>query len=112
MRLMGLVAIYQRPNTSARSSISFRAAAVHTRSTPNLIGGLHDRRVDHGLGSDVPPPSWGSLTSRWPTALYVVIMIGKRAVLAWRLRNTLGAEFMSSDRGSARALRPTRDLQY
>jgi putative transposase len=38
---------------------------------------------------------------------------GRRAVLAWRLSNTLGAEFWCRGaRESARALRPARDLQY
>jgi putative transposase len=52
MRLMGLVAIYQRPNTS-------NAAA--DKIYPYLLGGLTIDRVNQVRCSE-------SLTSRWPTA--------------------------------------------
>jgi putative transposase len=81
MRLMGLVAIYQRPNTS-------KAAAVH-KVYPYLLGGLTIERVNQVWCSDVTyiPMAKGFL--------YLVVIMDwvSRAVLAWRLSNTLGAEF-------------------
>src|SRR5271156_4710553 len=65
MRLAGLVAIYQRPNTS-------KPAPAH-KIYPYLLGGISMAR---GF-------------------LYLVVIMDwvSRAVLAWRLSNTLGAEF-------------------
>ena len=80
MRLAGLVAIYQRPNTS-------KAAAAH-KIYPYLLGGISIERVNQVWCSDVTyiPMAEGFL--------YLVIMDWvSRAVLAWRLSNTLGAEF-------------------
>src|SRR5712672_3432142 len=88
MRLMGLVAIYQRPNTS-------KAAAVH-KVYPYLLGGLTIERVDQVWCSDVTPAFAGAgSTSRWPKGfLYLVVIMDwvSRAVLAWRLSNTLGGD--------------------
>ncbi len=61
MRLMGLVAIYQRPNTS-------KAAAAH-KVYPYLLGGLTIERVNQVWCSDVTPACAGAgSTSRWPKA--------------------------------------------
>ena len=80
-RLMGLVAIYQRPNTS-------KAAAAH-KVYPYLLGGLAIERVNQVWCSDVTyiPMAKGFL--------YLVVIMDwvSRAVLAWRLSNTLGADF-------------------
>ena len=51
MRLMGLVAIYPRPNTS-------KAAAAH-KVYPYLLGGIAIERVNQVW-------CWTSPTSRWP----------------------------------------------
>ncbi len=81
MRLMGLVAIYQRPNTS-------KAAAEH-KIYPYLLGGIAIERVNQVWCSDVTyiPMAKGFL--------YLVVVMDwvSRAVLAWRLSNTLGADF-------------------
>ena len=81
MRLMGLVAIYQRPNTS-------KAAAAH-KVYPYLLGGIAIERVNQVWCSDVTyiPMAKGFL--------YLVVIMDwvSRAVLAWRLSNTLGADF-------------------
>jgi len=81
MRLMGLVAIYQRPNTS-------KAAAEH-KIYPYLLGGIAIGRVNQVWCSDVTyiPMAKGFL--------YLVVVMDwvSRAVLAWRLSNTLGADF-------------------
>jgi putative transposase len=81
MRLMGLVAIYQRPNTS-------KAAAGH-KIYPYLLGGIAIERVNQVWCSDVTyiPMATGFL--------YLVVVMDwvSRAVLAWRLSNTLGADF-------------------
>ena len=81
MHLMGLVAIYQRPNTS-------KAAAEH-KIYPYLLGGLSIERVNQVWCSDVTyiPMAKGFL--------YLVVVMDwvSRAVLAWRLSNTLDADF-------------------
>src|SRR6202047_5386422 len=81
MRLLGLTAIYQRPNTS-------KPAAAH-KIYPYLLGGLSIERVNQVWCSDVTyiPMAKGFL--------YLVVIMDwvSRAVLAWRLSNTLGAEF-------------------
>jgi putative transposase len=81
MRLLGLVAIYQRPNTS-------KPAAAH-KIHPYLLGGLTIERVNQVWGADVTyiPMAKGFL--------YLVVVMDwvSRAVLAWRLSNTLGADF-------------------
>ena len=53
MRLLGLAAIYQRPNTS-------KPAAAH-KIYPYLLRGLAIERVNQVWCSDIP-------TSRWPRA--------------------------------------------
>jgi putative transposase len=81
MRLLGLVAIYQRPNTS-------KSAVAH-KIYPYLLGGLAIERVNQVWCADVTyiPMAQGFL--------YLVVIMDwvSRAVLAWRLSNTLGADF-------------------
>jgi putative transposase len=81
MRLAGLVAIYQRPNTS-------KPSPAH-KIYPYLLGGIAIERVNQVWCSDVTyiPMARGFL--------YLVVIMDwvSRAVLAWRLSNTLGAEF-------------------
>src|SRR5947208_3735268 len=81
MRLAGLVAIYQRPNTS-------KPAIAH-KIYPYLLGGISIERVNQVWCADVTyiPMARGFL--------YLVVIMDwvSRAVLAWRLANTLGAEF-------------------
>lgn len=81
MRLLGLVAIYQRPNTS-------KPAAAH-RIYPYLLGGLAIERVNQVWCADVTyiPMAKGFLY------LVVIMDWASRAVLTWRLSNTLGADF-------------------
>ena len=81
MRLMGLVAIYQRPNTSN--------PAPQNKVYPYLLGGLSIERVNQVWCADITyiPMAKGFL--------YLVVVMDwvSRAVLAWRLSNTLGADF-------------------
>src|SRR6266436_1701052 len=81
MRLIGLVAVYQRPNTS-------KPAAAH-KVYPYLLGGLSIDRVNQVWCSDITyiPMARGFV--------YLVAIMDwhSRAVLAWRLSNTLGADF-------------------
>src|SRR5438132_8146225 len=81
MRLMGLVAVYQRPNTSK--------PAPENKVYPYLLGGLSIERVNQVWCADITyiPMARGFL--------YLVVIMDwvSRAVLAWRLSNTLGAEF-------------------
>jgi putative transposase len=81
MRLMGLVAIYQRPNTS-------KPAPEHPKY-PYLLGGLNIERANQVWCSDVTyiPMAKGFV--------YLVAIMDwhSRAVLAWRLSNTLHADF-------------------
>jgi putative transposase len=81
MRLMGLVAIYQRPKTS-------KAAPEHIQY-PYLLGGLTIDRVNQVWCSDITdiPLSKGFI--------YLVAIMDwrSRAVLAWRISNTLHADF-------------------
>jgi putative transposase len=81
MRLMALVAIYQRPNTSRQ--------APENKVYPYLLGGLSITRVNQVWCADItyiPMPKG---------FLYLVVVMDwvSRAVLAWRLSNTLGADF-------------------
>jgi putative transposase len=82
MRLLGLAAIYQRPNTS-------KPAAAH-KIYPYLLGGLAIERVNQVWCSDVTyiPMAKGFLYN-----LVVIMDWVSRAVLAWRVSNTLGADF-------------------
>jgi len=81
MRRLGLAAIYQRPNTS-------KPAAGH-KIYPYLLGTLAIERVNQVWCSDVTyiPMAKGFL--------YLVVIMDwvSRAVLAWRLSNTLDADF-------------------
>ena len=81
MRLLGLAAIYQRPNTS-------KPSAGH-KIYPYLLTGLAIERVNQVWCSDVTyiPMAKGFL--------YLVVIMDwvSRAVLAWRLSNTLDADF-------------------
>ena len=96
MRLLGLVAIYQRPNTS-------KPAPPH-KTYPYLRGGLTIERINQVWCADVTyiPMAKGFLY------LVVIMDWASRAVLAWRLSNTLGAEFCVEALEEALA----RDLQY
>jgi putative transposase len=80
MRLMGPVAIYQRPDTS-------KPVAAH-KIYPYLLGGIAIERVNQVWCSDVTyiPMAKG--------LLYPVVVMDwvSRAVLAWRLSNTLGVD--------------------
>jgi putative transposase len=81
MRLLGLVAVYQRPNTSR--------PAPENKVYPYLLGGLSIARVNQVWCADITyiPMARGFL--------YLVVIMDwvSRAVLAWRLSNTLGADF-------------------
>jgi putative transposase len=81
MRLLGLAAIYQRPNTS-------KPAAAH-KIYPYLLRGMAIERVNQVWCSDVTyiPMAKGFL--------YLVVIMDwvSRAVLSWRLSNTLSADF-------------------
>src|ERR1700721_161180 len=81
MRLLGLAAIYQRPNTS-------KPAEAH-KIYPYLLRGLAIERVNQVWCSDITyiPMAKGFL--------YLVVIMDwvSRAVLAWRLSNTLDADF-------------------
>src|SRR5262249_49850667 len=81
MRLLGLAAIYPRPNTS-------KPTAAH-RIYPYLLRGLVIERVNQVWCSDVTyiPMAKGFV--------YLVVIMDwvSRAVLAWRLSNTLDADF-------------------
>jgi putative transposase len=81
MRLLGLAAIYQRPNTS-------KPAAAH-KIHPYLLRGLAIDRVNQVWCSDITyiPMAKGFV--------YLVVIMDwvSRAVLAWRLSNTLDADF-------------------
>ncbi len=81
MRLMGLVAIYQRPNTSK--------PAPENKVYPYLLGGLRIERANQVWCADItyiPMPKG---------FLYLVAIMDwhSRAVVAWQLSNTLGADF-------------------
>ena len=81
MRLMALAAIYQRPNTSR--------PAPENKVYPYLLGGLSIAQVNQVWCADItyiPMPKG---------FLYLVVVMDwvSRAVLAWRLSNTLGADF-------------------
>ena len=81
MRLMGLVAIYQRPNTSK--------PAPESKVYPYLLSGLRIERANQVWCADItyiPMPKG---------FLYLVAIMDwhSRAVLAWQLSNTLGADF-------------------
>jgi putative transposase len=81
MRRLGLAAIYQRPNTS-------KPTAAH-KIYPYLLGGLTIERVNQVWCADVTyiPMAKGFVY------LVVIMDCVSRAVLAWRLSNTLGADF-------------------
>ena len=81
MRRAGLVAIYQRPNTSK--------AAAAPKISPYLLGGISIERVDQVWCSDVTYIPIGR------GFLYLVVIMDRAsgAVLAWRPSPTLGAEF-------------------
>jgi len=81
MRLMGLMPIYQKPNTS-------RAAKGH-KVYPNLL---------RGLCVDRPNQVWAADITYLPMRkgfLYLVAIMDwhTRKVLAWRISNTLEADF-------------------
>src|SRR5271167_2675421 len=77
----GLVAVYQRPNTSK--------PAPENKVYPYLLGGMSITRVNQVWCADITyiPMARGFL--------YLVVIMDwvSRAVLGWRLSNTLGADF-------------------
>jgi putative transposase len=81
MRLIGLVAVYQRPNTSK--------PAPENKVYPYLLGGLSIERVNQVWCTDITyiPMAKGFL--------YLVAIMDwhSRRVLAWQLSNTLGSDF-------------------
>lgn len=81
MRLMGLIAIYQRPNTS-------KSAPEHVKY-PYLLGGLTIDRVNQVWCTDITyiPMSKGFIY------LIAIMDWHSRAVLSWRLSNTLHDDF-------------------
>ena len=94
MRLMGLMPIYQKPNTS-------KAAKGH-RIYPYLLRGLRVNRPNQVWCADIPylPMRRGFLylvPIRCPTVVCLQTMRGMdwhtRKVLAWRISNTLEAGF-------------------
>jgi putative transposase len=101
MRLLGLAAIYQRPNTS-------KPAAAH-KIYPYLLRGLAIDRVNQVWCSDITdiPMAKGFV--------YLVVIMDwvSRAVLAWRLSKHARRRFLRRGaRGGALALWPTGNLQY
>ena len=88
MRLMGLTAVYQRPNTSK--------PAPENKVYPYLLGGLSIERVNQVWCADITyiPMARGFLYLV-VVMLYLVVVMDwvSRAVVAWRLSNTLGADF-------------------
>ena len=91
MRLLGLVAIYQRPNTS-------KPAAAH-KVYPYLLGGLAIERVNQVWCSDVTyiPMAKGFL--------YLVVIMDwvSRAVLAWQLSTRSAQSSVLGQRSRATA---------
>ncbi len=81
MRLMGLEAIYRRPNTS-------KPAPGH-RIYPYLLQGVEVNRVDQVWASDITYIPMGQ------GFLYLVAIMDwhSRQVLAWRLSNTMDTDF-------------------
>ena len=81
MRIMGLQAIYRRPRTSLR--------ALGHKVYPYLLGGMEITRPNQVWATDITyiPKARGFL--------YLVAIIDwySRYVLAWRLSNTLDADF-------------------
>jgi putative transposase len=101
MRLAGLVAIYQRPNTS-------KPTAAH-KIFPYLLGGLAIERVNQVWCADVTyiPMAKGFLY------LVVIMDWASRAVLAWATVQYARRRFLCRGaRGRARPARTARDLQY
>jgi putative transposase len=89
MRLLGLATIYQRPNTS-------KPAAAH-KIYPYLLRGLAIERVNQVWCVDV------IYIAMAKGFLYLVVIMDwvSRAVLAWRVSNTLGADFCIEAREEA-----------
>ena len=81
MRLMGIEALYRRPNTSKPPQ--------HHKVYPYLLRGLDIDRVDQVWSSDITY----SPMSRGFMYLVVVMDWYSRYVLSWRLSNTLDADF-------------------
>ena len=76
MRRLGLVAIYQRPNTS-------KAAAAH-KTYPYLLGGMSINRANQVWCADVTYIPMARAFSTWWRSWNW----HSRAVLAWQLSNT------------------------
>ena len=105
MRLLGLVAI----SCSSAPEHRPEAPAAPRRSTRTCSAGLAIERANQIWCSDVTyiPMAKGFLY------LVVIMDWASRAVLTWRLSNTLGADFcVEALGGVAFPLRSARDLQY
>jgi putative transposase len=99
MRLIGLVAIYQRPNTS-------KAATAH-KIYRYLLGGIAIERVNQVWCSDVTyiPMAKGFL--------YLAYGLGEpRGAGVATFEHAQCRVLCRGARGSARPLRPPRDFQY
>ena len=81
MRRMGVEALYRRP----RTSLPARGAAIY----PYLLSGVAIERANQVWASDITylPMAHGFLY------LVAILDIASRKVLAWRLSNTMAAEF-------------------
>jgi putative transposase len=81
MRLMGLMPIYQKPNTS-------KAAKGH-KTYPYLLRGLRVDRPNQVWAADI------TYLPMWRGFLYLVAIMEwhTRKVLVWRISNTLEADF-------------------
>jgi putative transposase len=81
MRRMGMEALYRRP----RTSIPAREATIY----PYLLGGLVIERPNHAWSSDITylPMAHGFMY------LVAILDVASRKVLAFRLSNTLTADF-------------------
>ena len=86
MRLMGLAAIYQRPNTS-------KAAVAH-KVYPYLLGGIAIERVNQVWCSDL---IYIPIIPMAKGFLYLVVVMDRvsRTVLTWPLSNTLDRQRLS-----------------
>ena len=100
MRLMGLVAVYQRPNTSK--------PAPENKVYPYLLGGLSIARGNQVWCADITyiPMARGFL--------YLVVIMDwvSRAVLAWQLSNTLGLEEALAQYGKPEIFNTDQGCQF
>ena len=101
MRLMGIAALGPKPSTT-------KPAPGH-KIYPYLLRNMTIERANHVWAADITyiPIGRGFLY------LVAVIDWASRAVLAWRLSNTMDVSFcLSAARGGAGEVRPAGDLQH